>query len=275
MVTANIAEAATISMETYNLEHGRRSDNPIKRQIGDLIGKIGSPSFEPSFFQIVREATACEHVTAFVSSDHAPARLLFALNRGAKPIARIVANKYLEHYWNHDPANLLCGREASPNYEMAVRVFCQDIDHEAYRRDCYSSVDLIDRFSIIKRYGAETIRLNLYRSAQRGRFFVTDFAGVLECADVMFALLAKHDAQRSAVGQNGEADVLARRLRQIMPHLARRELDVCVGIMQGKSSEAIALALGISVNTVRTYRKRAYARLGITSHNELMRLVLV
>jgi len=62
---------------------------------------------------------------------------------------------------------------------------------------------------------------------------------------------------------------------QIMPHLARRELDVCVGIMQGKSSEAIALALGISVNTVRTYRKRAYARLGITSHNELMRLVLV
>ena len=191
-------------METYNLENGRRSDNPIKSQIGDLIGKIGSPSFEPSFFQIVREATACEHVTAFASSDQAPARLLFALNRGTTPVARIIANKYLEHYWNHDPANLLCRREAAPNYEMAVRVFCQDIDHDAYRRDCYSSVDLIDRFSIIKRHGAETIRLNLYRSAKRGRFVVTDFAGVLECADVMFALLAKHDAQRSAVGQNGE-----------------------------------------------------------------------
>lgn len=44
--------------------------------------------------------------------------------------------------------------------------------------------------------------------------------------------------------------------------------------MQGKGSEAIALALGIGINTVLTYRKRAYARLG-TSHNELMRLVLV
>ena len=75
-------------METYILENGRRSDNPIKRQIGDLIGKIGSPHFEPSFFRIVREATACEHVTAFASSDRAPARLLFALNRGAKPVAR-------------------------------------------------------------------------------------------------------------------------------------------------------------------------------------------
>ena len=70
------------------------------------------------------------------------------------------------------------------------------------------------------------------------------------------------------------SEVLTRRLRQVMPHLTRRELDVCVGIMQGKSSEAIALALGISVNTVLTYRKRAYARLGISSHNELMRLVL-
>ena len=91
----------------------------------------------------------------------------------------------------------------------------------------------------------------------------------------MFALLAKHDTQRLAIDRSSDADVFTRRLRQIMPQLARRELDVCVGIMRGKSSEAIALALGISVNTVLTYRKRAYTRLGITSHNELMRLVLV
>jgi LuxR family transcriptional regulator, activator of tox operons len=67
---------------------------------------------------------------------------------------------------------------------------------------------------------------------------------------------------------------LGRRLRQVMPQLKRRESDVCIGIVRGKSSEAIALALGISVNTVLTYRKRAYARLGISSHNELIRLVL-
>jgi DNA-binding CsgD family transcriptional regulator len=40
------------------------------------------------------------------------------------------------------------------------------------------------------------------------------------------------------------------------------------------SSEGIGLDMGISINTVRTYRKRAYARLGICSQNELMRLVL-
>ena len=190
-------------------------------------------------------------------------------------MARTIAEKYLKHYWNHDPANRVCGGNASRSYEMAVRVFSHDINHDAYRHDCYSSVELVDRFSIIRHHGAETIRLNLYRSAQRGRFRASDFAPVLESAVIMFALLAKHDVHRSADAGSGDADILARRLRQVMPQLPRRELDVCVGIVQGKSSEAIALALGISINTVLTYRKRAYARLGISSHNELMRLVLV
>src|SRR5208337_57659 len=107
-------------METYVLENGRRGNNPINRQIGDLIAKIGSPSFETSFFRIAREATACEHLTAFASSERSAARLLFAVNRGAKPIARTIAERYLKHYWNHDPANRICSRNASPSYEMAV-----------------------------------------------------------------------------------------------------------------------------------------------------------
>jgi LuxR family transcriptional regulator, activator of tox operons len=261
-------------METYNLENGRRGSSAINRQIGDLIGKIGAPHFEPSFFKIMRDATACEHLTAFASSPARPPRLLCAVNRGATPVARIVAEKYLKHYWSHDPANRAFARNASRSCEIAVRVYSDDIGHDAYRHDCYSSVALVDRFSIIRHQGDETLRLNLYRSARRGRFVVADFTPVLESAAIMFALLAKHDAHRSADGGGDDSEVLGRRLRQVMPQITRRESDVCVGIMQGKSSEAIAIALGISVNTVLTYRKRAYARLGISSHNELMRLVL-
>jgi DNA-binding CsgD family transcriptional regulator len=44
--------------------------------------------------------------------------------------------------------------------------------------------------------------------------------------------------------------------------------------MLGMTSEAIGLKLGISVNTVLTYRKRAYGRLNISCQNELMRLIL-
>ena len=79
---------------------------------------------------------------------------------------------------------------------MAVRVFSDDIGHDAYRHDCYSVVDLVDRFSIIRHHGAETIRLNLYRSAQRGRFVVRISHACSNAPTIMFALLAKHDAHR-------------------------------------------------------------------------------
>ena len=263
------------AMETYTLEPARAAANPFKRSIGDLIADVGSPDFETSFFQIAREATACEHLTAFVSSDRSLARRLLAVNRGPKPVARTIADKYLKHYWHHDPANQICSSNAPQSCELAVRVYCNDIDHDAYRSDCYSSVDLVDRLSIIRRRSDETIRLNLYRSARRGRFAAGEIAAVLENADVIFALLTRHDAQRQAVSEAGRLEAAARRLSRLAPGLTAREREVCLGIMQGRSSEAIALSLGISINTVLTYRKRAYARLGISSHNELMRLVLV
>jgi DNA-binding CsgD family transcriptional regulator len=262
-------------MEIQVLESARRTANPIRSHIGELIATVGTPRFEPSFFRTAQEATDCEHLTAFACSDRSAARLLFAINRGSRPVAESIAQKYLAHYWKHDPANQICDRNASSNYEIAVRVLSRDIDHDGYRHDCYSSVDLVDRFSIIRHTKNETIRLNLYRSARRGRFAASDLAPVLECADVILALLAKHDAQRPPMEQGNAADDLAQRLCRSFPQLARRERDVCVGIMRGMSSEAIALVLGISVNTVLTYRKRAYARLGISSHNELMRLVLM
>jgi LuxR family transcriptional regulator, activator of tox operons len=215
------------------------------------------------------------HLTAFVSSNRSLARLLFAINRGAKPVARTIANKYLKHYWDYDPANLICNGHTAPRYELAVRVYSNDIDHDAYRSDCYSSVALVDRLSIIRRHSDETLRLNLYRSAKRGRFAAGDISSVLENAGLIFALITRHDAQRHAFSEADKLDIVARRMGNRAPGLTARERDVCLGIVQGQSSEAMALALGISINTVLTYRKRAYARLGISSHNELMRLVLV
>jgi len=47
--------------------------------------------------------------------------------------------------------------------------------------------------------------------------------------------------------------------------LSERERRVCLGILSGRKAEAIAADLGVAASTVITYRKRAYAKLGITS----------
>jgi len=52
--------------------------------------------------------------------------------------------------------------------------------------------------------------------------------------------------------------------------LSRREAEVCARALYGMTSIGIALDLGIGKESVMTYRKRAYQRLGIGSQRELL-----
>lgn len=56
--------------------------------------------------------------------------------------------------------------------------------------------------------------------------------------------------------------------------LSYREADVCAQIVMGYTAFAISLNLGLSVNTVATHRKRAYAKLGISAQTELFNYCL-
>ena len=56
--------------------------------------------------------------------------------------------------------------------------------------------------------------------------------------------------------------------------LTNREREVVRMILHGHSSESICFNLDISLGTVKTHRKNAYAKLGITSQSELLSLFL-
>jgi DNA-binding CsgD family transcriptional regulator len=56
--------------------------------------------------------------------------------------------------------------------------------------------------------------------------------------------------------------------------LTGRERQVCLEIVTGASTERVARRLGIGVNSVLTYRKRIYAKLGISSLAQLLLAVL-
>jgi DNA-binding CsgD family transcriptional regulator len=56
-------------------------------------------------------------------------------------------------------------------------------------------------------------------------------------------------------------------------NLTSREAEICAYITQGYSAIAISLILNISINTIATHRKRAYAKLSISSQRELFSLI--
>jgi DNA-binding CsgD family transcriptional regulator len=51
--------------------------------------------------------------------------------------------------------------------------------------------------------------------------------------------------------------------------LSAREQQVCARALRGMSNPAIALDLGVQVSTVSTLRRRAFAKLGISTLSEL------
>lgn len=58
------------------------------------------------------------------------------------------------------------------------------------------------------------------------------------------------------------------------PELSDREHEVVQHILRGHSSESIGYNLKISITTVKTHRKRAYAKLNVSSQSELLSLFL-
>ena len=51
--------------------------------------------------------------------------------------------------------------------------------------------------------------------------------------------------------------------------MTERELDVCERLLRGFSHDGVAADLGLSVATVKTYRTRAFARLGLHFRSQL------
>jgi DNA-binding CsgD family transcriptional regulator len=261
-------------MEVLNFADARHAKRPLRAQIGRLIEVVGTPRFEAELFQAARSAINCEHMSVLAASRDQPPRVLLAANTGKQPIARPLAEKYIAQFWRLDP----CTR-ATPfedrNARVAVRMFPdQDIDDKSYRHECFTAVDITERFTLMQCCGTEVLRLNFLTGGRHARFGEADVDNIMETADLLLALVKKHDAAGPAAGDSTSAAMFQSRLRLIAPAMPDREMQVCTAIMLGMTSEAIALKLGISVNTVLTYRKRAYGRLNISCQNELMRLIL-
>ena len=242
--------------------------------LAQLIDAVGDEAFAPSLFKSAFSLTRPDHLTAFSFPGDADPRVIFAENIGRRPIARDIARKYRSEYWRHDLANQVTlpidGRSRDGSW--GIRTTASEIAYANYRAHCYTSVGLEDRISISETRNGRTIRINFYRN--RGNAFSGEDADrIFDSATVLLALVRRHDHEASA-SRLDTSEECRLRLAEIAPSLTARELDVCVSIVNGVTSEGIALGLNVSINTVFTYRKRAYARLGISSLNELVKLAL-
>lgn len=167
---------------------------------------------------------------------------------------------------------------------LISHITAQEVPHE-HRAKVYEAHGMMERVSIVQaQQGGALFAINFYRHAHQQPFSDAQIDNFGVLAPVLMALAHKHLRLRGALPLPQEAaapatpapkGALAWRAQQVQrldAALTARECEVCAGVLLGMSFDGIACELGLSVATVKTYRNRAFARLGLHFRNELFAL---
>lgn len=250
--------------------------------IEGMIATLGTAGFRESLFGHLDDLAAADHVSLLRFGADGRARLVCAASRPRWRFAQAAQNAYLEHFHAHDP-NRSVFAAARARAGAVVRQLRRDqVPGADYRHYCYDAARLVDRLSVLCGDAGGWHALNLYRSREHGHFSEADAIRVRERAALLAACCVRHDRlqqERAAAPGNIAAgarlETFTARLADLQRGLSRRELAVAARVLAGMTSEGIAADLGIGLQSVLTYRKRAYAKLGVCGQRELFSLALL
>jgi DNA-binding CsgD family transcriptional regulator len=154
----------------------------------------------------------------------------------------------------------------------------------AHRDRIYSQHGMRERISLIlpDQRDDSLVAINLYRHLHQRPFELDDFEVVQTAAPMVLACVERHlqlvasnggPAAAEPPPQEPHAAGLERIVKRC-PSLTQRELQICERLLRGWTHDGIAADLQLSVTTVKTYRNRAFDRLGIHFRSELFNLAL-
>ncbi|MCP3464022.1 MULTISPECIES: helix-turn-helix transcriptional regulator [unclassified Bradyrhizobium] len=247
---------------------------PANLAAGDVTSAvlaIGRPDFPDVLIDTLRGQAGVGHCMVFALTRSGGACCL--LDAGNIPIGGDLGAAYAGQFHESDPNRdaLFEGQErAGP---IMLPAFAPRMYDARYRKIFFQDSGIVDKVATAIWVDDTCFYVNFYRIAAQGRFTDTQLDRLQHIAPAIGASVARHfqQATTSTLEQNLAALFAT---RAPLADLTRREQEVCRRILLGLSSEAISQALGISLHSTLTYRKRAYERLGISSQNELFAIVL-
>jgi DNA-directed RNA polymerase specialized sigma24 family protein len=175
--------------------------------------------------------------------------------------------RYLQHYYQQDPATALasrlCGDSASVG--VAMHVQREEITHAAWRRDIYEREQLSDRLTFLFAVNGQLAwATHLYRHVRRGSFQPYEIDQLLPLANLLKPVQKAHSDSSTAPHRAAESHSLSALEQVLFAHcgqLSARERQICARISLGWPLEGIAADLGMMTSSASTLRKRAYAKL--------------
>ena len=179
---------------------------------------------------------------------------------------------YSKAYLALDPINEAYRAASAPAGFVVQRICPADIASAGFRRRFFDEPRIIERISVVQRGGDTWRAISVARHADDGLLSDEGLTALINVAWLSLPMLPLN-RHGSGVIRRLSVEQLEERFSARFPELTTREYQVCARAATGMTVEATSLDLTIGKASVLTYRQRAYARLRITSPNQLLPLV--
>jgi DNA-binding CsgD family transcriptional regulator len=234
--------------------------------LNGVVRALGQPAFAARGLQALQDSVRVGSWSVYeLRSGQAPVLHLSATHQGPDLTQACFAAYARGLYLRDSSFNRVRGRR--PDEPPLISAMHADAAPNPEHRDAiYRAHRVLERLSVaaLQPDGA-VLAVNLYHHEAQGPFSEAERERFHALAPVLHTAVQRH------IDLKARAPATDRRqaLRAAAPDLSERELDVCERLLRGWSHDGVASDLGLSVSTVKTYRARAFARLGLHFRSEL------
>lgn len=238
-----------------------------------VVGQLGAPGFAQATLQALNASgLQAASWSVYQLAAQCPPRLHLSASVGVADTTRDCFSVYQQGLYRADRSfdTVAAGQAA------VLRMHADHAPSPQHRDAIYRRHGMLERLSVVQRGDdGALLAINLYHHAHQGLFGDGELAGFAELAPLLLAAVQRHLALAAALqvppaaADQPDGSGPRQALQARCPALTARELDVCERLLRGWTYDGIAADLGLSVATVKTYRARAFERLGLHFKSEL------
>lgn len=241
------------------------------RGFAELVEVTGTLEFGAKLLSHLERSCGADYCAVFRVGADRPSEIATRSQDGSSKAHARVENYLQRQYWVQDPAMVYAQTQLTGHDPMLMRVDVRRLKDPVVREEIWPGI--CDRVVIAGRSRDRTYSMSILREGAGG-FSAADMERVGSSANLLISLLAKHEEMTGSLkndltGAISSLPDIEARISNASA-LTAREAEVCARILYGLTTTGIALDLGISNETVKTFRKLAYRRLKIGSEHELM-----
>ncbi len=241
------------------------------------IDSIDSEKFPEYLVAALKSITDFDYSVSFAYHQY---EMPISLYDTFSPAERIIfVDDYLKGPYLLDPFFKACGRRVDTGLyrqrDIAPDRFLQSEYYRSYYVRTGLAEEICYTFYLLNDVA---IVISLMRSGDSQRFSAREFKLLESVVPIVSSLAQRHwgdvpDWFETELGDREGADnhsIIENAVGAIFgPRITPRETQVVAQVLEGHSSESISKSLGISTGTVRIHRRNIYAKLGISSQQEL------